>query len=344
MSVAVATGVGAGRGVLIKQGEALEQLSRVTHFVFDKTGTLTEGKLQVTSIYSFAEWSEQALLQLAASVEQYSEHGIASAICQSARDRGLKFKPVENFASSPGRGVEGRIDGHQLHVGTRAWLTQHQIPLASESAQRLEQLEQQGVSCVLLAVDGKPAGLLGLVDDLRADAAATVAELQSAGIGVTVLSGDRRAVVEAVTAPLGDVSRQAEVLPRDKSDVVKALQQRGEIVAMVGDGVNDSPALIQADVGIAMASGTDVSVESADVVLSHQSLSKVAEARLFAARTLRTIRQNIVLSICYNVIMVPLAMMALVSPLVAAVTMPISSLLVIGNAARIGRLFKSRAE
>lgn len=344
MSVAVATGVGASRGVLVKQGIALETLSRINHFVFDKTGTLTEGKLRVTVIKSFFDQSQQDLLQLAASVEQHSEHGIASAICQAAREQQIKLIENKGFKSSPGRGVSADVGGQQVHVGTRAWLETMAIRLPDDQQPTLAEQEQQGVSCVLIAIDGEIQGMLGLVDTLRDDAVQTVKELLAAGMKVTVLSGDRRAVVEAVTASLGQVSRQAEVLPKDKSDVIRALQADGDRVAMVGDGVNDAPALIQADVGIAIASGTDVSVESADVVLSQQALQKVADARALAARSLRTIRQNIVLSISYNVIMVPLAMMALVSPLVAAVTMPLSSLLVIGNAARIGRLFKARAE
>ncbi len=340
MSVAVATGIGANRGVLIKQGEALEQLSQVTHFVFDKTGTLTEGRLKVASIQCFGDMSEATLLQLAASVEQYSEHGIATAICEAAKTKSLRPLSISNFQSTPGKGVMSSVEQSTVYVGTLAWLHSLGIKLSTQYQPMLNQLEADGISCVLIAVNGRIEGMLGLVDSLRSDATETVQQLLNAGVKVTVLSGDKKAVVNAVTACLGDVTRQAEVLPKDKSDVIRALQQSGDIVAMVGDGINDSPALIQADVGIAMASGTDVSVESADVVLSHQMLNKVAEARLLAARTLRTIRQNIVLSISYNVIMVPLAMMALVSPLVAAITMPLSSLLVIANAARIGRHFK----
>uniref|UniRef100_UPI003F6A201D heavy metal translocating P-type ATPase n=1 Tax=Methylophaga sp. TaxID=2024840 RepID=UPI003F6A201D len=342
MSVAVATGVGANRGVLIKQGQALEQLSRVTHLVFDKTGTLTEGRLQVKTIQSFGVIENESLLQLAASVEQNSEHGIATAIVQAAQEKSLRFLQTHSFNSVPGKGVTATINEDKVHVGTLTWLKSLKMAFTPQQEQLLAEYEHQGVSCVLIVINGQPEGMLGLVDSLRQDAVATIQQLLNAGLDITVLSGDKQAVVDAVTAELGNVSRQAEVLPRDKSEVVRSLQQDGHIVAMVGDGVNDSPALIQADVGIAMASGTDVSVESADVVLTHQTLGKVSEARLLAARTLRAIRQNIVLSISYNVIMVPLAMMALVSPLVAAITMPISSLLVIGNAARIGRLFKGR--
>lgn len=344
MSVAVATGVGAGHGVLIKQGESLEQLSRVNHIVFDKTGTLTEGKLQVTTIRSFGELTQAQLLQMAASVEQHSEHGVAAAICNKAKQDAVSVLANDDFTSTPGRGVQASVAGKRIHVGTQSWLDLMSIPLSAEQHAIKLELEQQGVSCVLVAVDGQVEGLLGLVDELRSDAVETVQTLLAAGIKVTVLSGDRQVVVQAVTAPLGDIQRQAEVLPKDKSEVVRALQKQGDRVAMVGDGVNDSPALIQADVGIALASGTDVSVESADVVLSHQALKHVADARILAGQTLRTIRQNIVLSISYNVIMVPLAMMALVSPIVAAITMPLSSLLVIGNAARIGKRFRQRVE
>ena len=191
-----------------------------------------------------------------------------------------------------------------------------------------------------MARDQKLIGILGLFDTLRDDAKNVIADMLAQGLKVTVLSGDRQLVVDSVTADLGNIQRLAEVLPAEKRQVIQRLQQQGDFVAMVGDGINDSPALIQADVGIALASGTDVSIESADIILSHNQLSQVALARQLAARTLRTIRQNIVLSISYNVIMVPLAMMALVSPLLAAITMPISSLLVIGNAARISRIVK----
>jgi Cu2+-exporting ATPase len=186
----------------------------------------------------------------------------------------------------------------------------------------------------------KVIGLLALADSLREDTLKVIHLLQQQDIDITVLSGDKTAVVNSVTADFGNVTRKAEVLPKDKSDVIKQLQEQGEIVAMVGDGINDSPALIQADVSIAMASGTDVSIESADIVLSHHSFDNVIKARNLALATLRTIKQNIMLSFTYNLIMVPLAMMALVNPLVAALTMPISSLVVIGNAARLRRFLR----
>ncbi|EGL55836.1 cation transport ATPase [Methylophaga aminisulfidivorans MP] len=337
MSVAVATGVGAQRGVLVKQGETLERLSSVNHFVFDKTGTLTTGQLNVHVVEPCADLTQSELLRLAASVEQHSEHTIATAICDAAISAGLKLLPITKFTTTPGRGVTAYIDGKHILVGTRQWLNSQSIYFPETLNNTILQNEKQGISCVSVAVDGELQGIIGLTDSLRADALSTIQLLQAAGAKITVLSGDRLEVVNAVTQSFSNIQRFAEVLPQDKSAVVKSLQAQGDIVAMIGDGVNDAPALIQADVGMALASGTDVSVESADVVLSHQELAKVAEAKLLATTTLRIIRQNIMLSIGYNVIMVPLAMCAWVNPLVAAITMPISSLLVIGNSARIGR-------
>jgi Cu2+-exporting ATPase len=340
MAVAVATGVGSHHGILIKQGAALEYLSQVTHFVFDKTGTLTDGKLQVVKIEPLVDITADDLLLLAASIEQRSEHSIATAVVSAAEDRELTILPIIEFISSPGQGVAAKLNNKYIVVGTQAWLSEKNIMIQQHCLQQVERLEQQGVSCIFVAVDNVVSGFIGLADQLRSDSQSIIDKLQQSDISITVLSGDKKSVVEAVTACLGNIERQAEVLPKDKSDVVRALQQQGHIVAMVGDGVNDAPALIQADVGIALASGTDVSIESADIVLSYNELQQVVDARILASRTLRTIKQNIVLSISYNVVMVPLAMMALINPLTAAITMPISSLLVIGNATRIRQLIK----
>ncbi|ASF49190.1 copper-translocating P-type ATPase [Methylophaga nitratireducenticrescens] len=340
MSIAVASGVGASNGILVKQGIALESLSRVTHYVFDKTGTLTEGKLSLVQNITAESVSQQTVLQIAASAEQKSEHGIAKTIVSAARSENLPLLDISRFYASPGRGVKAEIEGKKIIVGTADWMLSHNVTLEGEWRATVEQLEQQGISCVFVAREQQLIGILGLFDTLREDAKTTISDLLEQGMKVTVLSGDRQQVVNSVTAVLGNVQRLAEVLPGEKRQVIQQLQQQGECVAMVGDGINDSPALIQSDVGIALASGTDVSIESADIVLSYNQLSQLSLTRQLATRTLRTIRQNIVLSISYNVIMVPLAMMALVSPLLAAITMPISSLLVIGNAARISRIVK----
>ncbi len=340
MSIAVASGAGAQRGILVKQGAALEALSSVDHVVFDKTGTLTNGDLQLSLIKPAHGQHEQSLLALATAVEQGSEHAIARAILSYSEEKQITPIVASEFKAFPGRGVSALVAGQSIQVGTLEWLQQTGLTIGDEWQRQAEEAERQGISCVLVSRANEVMGLLGFSDYLREDAQQTVSDLLAQGIKVTVLSGDRYAVVAAVTAKLGNVERLAEVLPEDKQKRIRDLQQNGAKVAMIGDGINDSPALIQADVGIALAAGTDVSIESADIVLLRNELSQVAEAKHLAARTLRTIRQNIVLSISYNVIMVPLAMMALVSPLLAAITMPISSLLVIGNAARISRLFK----
>ncbi len=348
MSITVASGLGASRGILVKNGEALEMLSRVDHVVFDKTGTLTEGRMRVREVVTAATVDERRLLGLAAGVEAYSEHTIARAILDEAEARGCDpvESSVEDFDNVPGFGVAGRVDGAAVLLGTRGWLERHQVALDGVLDGRLDEtvarFEAQAVSCVFVAINGEFAGLVAVADRLRADARKLVERLRAAGVRLTLLSGDRQAVAEAVAAELGGMQVLAEVLPEDKDATISRLQADGSRVAMVGDGINDAPALIRADVGIAIGSGTDVSVESADIVLMSDELDKVWQALLLSRRTLRTIRQNIGISLTYNAIMVPLAMMAYVTPLVAAITMPISSLAVIGNAARIRNLFKSR--
>ncbi len=342
MSIAVASGLGAKHGILVKNGEVLETLSRVTHFVFDKTGTLTEGKMRVEQVLVAAGQDEDGLLELAASAERYSEHSVAQAVVRWVDERKLPYRnvKVQDFHATAGAGVQAECAGKRILIGTADWLTRHQVALQPSLLQPLLQLESEARTCVHLAADGQHVAVLVIADTLRAEAQALVNTLRAAGIGMTLLSGDRQAVADAVARQLGGMEVIAEVLPQDKDRVIQQLQQRGEIVAMVGDGVNDAPALIRADVGIALGSGTDVSVESADIVLMRNELDKVRQATLLSRRTLRTIRQNIALSFVYNLIMVPLAMMGHVTPLLAAITMPISSLLVIGNAARIRNLFK----
>ncbi|MFA6970291.1 MAG: heavy metal translocating P-type ATPase [Gallionella sp.] len=342
MSIAVASGLGAKHGILVKNGVVLETMSKVTHFVFDKTGTLTEGRMRVEQVIAVPGQDETALLALAAGVERYSEHSVAEAVVIAAEARELPFRnlTVQGFHATAGAGVEADVAGQRVLLGTAEWLVRNQIAPEVSLMQTLDELEAQAKTCVHLALDGRHVAVLVLADTLRADAQGLINTLRAAGIGMTLLSGDRRAVAEAIARQLGGMEVIAEVLPQDKDRVIQQLQERGECVAMVGDGVNDAPALIRADVGIALGSGTDVSVESADIVLMHNELDKVRLATLLSRRTLRTIKQNIGLSFVYNSIMVPLAMMGHVTPLLAAITMPLSSLLVIGNAARIRNLFK----
>ncbi len=344
ISIIVASGLGAKNGILVKSGVVLEKLSKVTHFVFDKTGTLTEGKMRVEHVLVATGQDVASVLELAAAVERYSEHSVAQAVVREADERKLLYRgfAVQGFHASAGLGVEAMLDGQRVLLGTLEWLRRNQVTLSDELLAQLDQHEGQAKTCVHCAVAGRHVAMLVLADTLRKEAQALVDALRAAGIGMTLLSGDRRPVVEAIARQLGGMEVIAEVLPQDKDRVIQQLQQRGECVAMVGDGINDAPALIRADVGIAMSSGTDVSVASADIVLMHNDLDKVRLAMLLSRRTLRTIKQNIGLSFVYNTIMVPLAMMAMVTPLVAAITMPISSWIVIGNAARIRNMFKSQ--
>jgi Cu2+-exporting ATPase len=342
MAIAVAAGQGARHGILVKNGEVLEVLSHVNHVVFDKTGTLTTGRMSVQQIVTSATWNEKELLRLAAVVERYSEHSIGKAIVDAAEEQHIDVgnKRPDSFEGKPGSGVTAVVDGLSIVIGTSDWLAQKNVVIDETLVESIHTLERDAVTCVHVAIDARYAGFIGIADQLRPDAKGLVESLRSVGIRMTLLSGDRRRVAEAIATKLGGMEIIAEVRPEEKDRVIAGLQEQGEWVAMVGDGVNDAAALIRANVGIAVGSGTDVSLESADIVLMSDELDKVRLATALSRRTLRTIRQNIGISLLYNVIMIPLAMMAFITPLFAAIAMPISSLLVIGNAARIRTLFR----
>ncbi len=367
MAIAVASGLGARHGILVKNGAVLERLSTIDHIVFDKTGTLTEGRPAVTRVFPSGRANEtdgqepivdsedpprlaredlgdreRAQLAMVGALERFSEHPVASAVLDLCRALKLAAgeRRVEEVKVRPGLGIAGRVDGESVVAGTAEWLRQNAIPHDPVLARRAREIERGGGSALHLAIGGMEVLLLGIEDRLRDDARGVVESLQAEGIRVTMLTGDRRGAAERIAELLGGVEVIAEVLPEDKDRVVAGLQRDGGRVAMVGDGVNDAPALVRADVGIAMGSGTDVSIASADIVLMRGELEDVRQAAALSRRTLSTIRQNIGISITYNLIMVPLAMAALVTPLVAAVSMPLSSLAVIGNSARIRGLFR----
>ncbi|MBL3527592.1 MAG: heavy metal translocating P-type ATPase [gamma proteobacterium endosymbiont of Lamellibrachia anaximandri] len=353
MSIAVASGLGAKYGILVRNGEVLETLSSINHVVFDKTGTLTEGKMSVVLVQmDGCEWREadseaipaevQSLMTKLAALERYSEHPTALAILSWAESQGLSFRSMTatGFENEPGFGIRGIVAGESLLSGSSGWLQKNQIKLQVSLEQQAAALDQRGIGSIRIAVDGKEVALIGIEDRIREEAPALIRDLKAEGMEVTLLSGDRRQAAEAIAERLGGMEVIAEVLPEEKDQVIQSLQADGRKVAMVGDGVNDAPALVRADVGIAMGSGTDVSIASADIVLMSSELEKVRLAAGLSRRTLKTIRQNIAISIVYNLIMVPLAMAAIVTPLVAAISMPLSSLAVIGNSARIRTLFR----
>jgi Cu2+-exporting ATPase len=354
MAIAVASGLGARNGILVKTGAVLESLSSIDHFVFDKTGTLTEGRPTVTHLAGRrGGWDAELTAavdaharELAAlgALERLSEHPVARAVLELCHEREIDYRrpTVEDVRVKPGLGIMGRVDGQLLVAGTSAWLESNGIQADPVLAAAAAEIRAGGSGLLHLAVDGVETLVLGVEDRLRPGAARVVGELKAQGIRVTLLTGDRRGAAERIASELGGMDVIAEVLPEDKDRIIADLQQNGERVAMVGDGVNDAPALVRADVGIAMGSGTDVSIASADIVLMSTELEKVHQAAALSRRTLRTIRQNIGISITYNLIMVPLAMAALITPLVAAVSMPLSSLAVIGNSARIRTLFRPK--
>jgi len=354
MAIAVASGLAAREGILIKTGAVLERLSSIDHFVFDKTGTLTEGRPSVMALSTpqgawevegaepIADPQVREVLADLAALERFSEHPVAVAVLELCARQGIDQggREVGEIEVRPGQGIRGRVDGRVVIAGTPAWLERNGVRADAELVAAGARRGEASASHLDVAIDGARVLRLAVEDRLRPEAAQVVAGLKGQGIRVTLLTGDRRAAAERIADRLGGVEVIAEVLPEDKDRVIADLQRAGGQVAMVGDGVNDAPALVRADVGIAMGSGTDVSIASADIVLMHSQLDKVSQAAALSRRTLRTIRQNIGISITYNLIMIPLAMAALVTPLVAAVSMPLSSLAVISNSARIRSLFQ----
>jgi Cu+-exporting ATPase len=337
----VGTGRGAAAGVLVKDAESLEVLERVDTLVVDKTGTLTEGKPRVVSIVPFPGQDESELLRLAASLEAGSEHPLAAAIVLAARDKGLSLTRAESLRSRTGRGVEGKVDGRTVTVGNQTFLDElgASIGVFTEKA---DELRRGGETVVFILLNGHPAGLLGIADPIKDSAAGAVVELRNEGLRVIMLTGDSRATAEVVARRLGVDEVRAEVLPDQKADQVKRLQSEGRIVAMAGDGINDAPALSQAEVGIAMGTGTDVAMESAGVTLLRGDLRGIVRARRLSRATMANIRQNLAFAFLYNILGVPIAAGALypvfgilLSPMIASLAMTLSSVSVIVNALRL---------
>ncbi len=341
MSIMVGVGRGARAGVLIKNAEALERLEKVDTLVIDKTGTLTEGRPAVIAIHTAQGFAELDLLRLAAGLERASEHPLAEAVVRAALDRGLVLAEPQGFDSPVGKGVTGSVEGRRLTIGSDRFLTEAGVdigPLRTAA----ETLRGEGATGILVAVDGALAGLFGIADPVKPDAAEVVAELRAAGVRVVMLTGDNRVTARAVAASLGIAEVEAEVLPQDKAAVVARLRSEGRIVAMAGDGVNDAPALAAAEVGIAMGAGSDVAIESAGITLLRGELSALLRARRLSRSVMGNIRQNLVLAFVYNVLGVPIAAGVLypafgllLTPAIAAAAMSLSSVSVISNALRL---------
>ncbi len=340
MSVMVGMGRGAHAGVLVRDAATLETLARVDTLVLDKTGTLTEGKPELHSVLAEGMDADK-LLSLTASLERASEHPLAAAIVRAAQAKGLALTTPQDFHYQPGRGVSGRIGTHTVAAGTQEFLEQMQVEVKALLA-RAEELRAQGHALIMVAVDGKGAGLLDLADSVKPHAAETLAQLRSEGLRLVMLTGDHRASAEAMASRLGITEVVAQVSPSDKADAIKRLQAEGRVVAMAGDGINDAPALAQAQVGIAMGSGTDVAIESAGITLVKGDLRAILRARRLSRATLTNIRQNLFFAFIYNSIGIPLAAGVLypftgllLSPMIASAAMSLSSVSVIGNALRL---------
>jgi Cu+-exporting ATPase len=344
IAIMVGAGRGAQAGVLIKNAEALEILEKVDTLVIDKTGTLTEGKPRVISVVALPGRSEDELLRLVASVEQGSEHPLAAAVVGAAKDRGVALSAVDAFQAATGRGVSGRVDGRQVLTGNDSWLQENGISSAGLT-QKAEEPRRNGQTVIFVAIDGQPAGLLGIADPIKSSANQALRDLKAEGLRLVMLTGDSRATAEAVARSLGIEEYEAGVLPEKKAEVIQRLQNEGRIVAMAGDGINDAPALAQANVGIAMGTGTDVAMESGDVTLVKGDLAGMVRARKLSQATMRNIRQNLFFAFLYNSLGVPIAagllypfFGLLLSPILAAAAMSLSSVSVITNSLRLKKL------
>jgi Cu+-exporting ATPase len=341
VSIMVGTGRGAAAGVLVRNAEALELMAKVDVLIVDKTGTLTEGKPRLVTVLPVAGESGDELLCLAAGVELGSEHPLASAVVEAARERGLEIPPVTGFSSTTGGGVTGHVDGHLVQVGSPRLLETTKIPVAGLKV-RAEELRADGQTTLFVAVDGRLAGLLGVADPIRPSTPEALRLLRDEGIRVMMVTGDSATTARTVARKLGIDAFEAEVLPARKSEMVTGLRKEGHVVAMAGDGINDAPALAAADVGIAMGTGTDVAMESAGIVLVKGDLRGIGRARRLSRATLRNIRQNLFWAFAYNVLGVPLAAGVLypasgllLNPMIASAAMSFSSVSVITNALRL---------
>jgi Cu+-exporting ATPase len=342
-AIMVATGKGAEHGVLVKSAAALERLHHVSTVVFDKTGTLTVGRPRLTDVAAAPPASDEDVLAVAAAAEQGSEHPLGEAVIHAAKERGLSLPPVTEFTSVPGQGIDAMAPDGRVLVGNRLLMDERGIDV-SPLLPSAERMAREGKTVVFVALAGRALGLVAAADVLKPDAAPAIAALRARGLDVLMLTGDQRATAEAIARQAGVARVLAQVLPEDKAREVKALRESGRTVTMVGDGINDAPALAQADVGIAMGSGTDVAIEAADVTLMRGAVAGVVAAFDLSRRTIRVIKQNLVWAFGYNVLLIPVAAGllypvwgVLLSPMLAGAAMAFSSVSVVANSLRLKR-------
>jgi P-type Cu+ transporter len=344
IAVMVGTGRGAMAGVLIKNAEALEIMEKVDTLVVDKTGTLTEGKPKLVAVQAETGFTEDEILRIAASLERASEHPLAEAIVHGAQEKGIDPVKANDFQSVTGKGVTGQVNGHLVAVGNVKLLESMGIRMEGLS-QRADKQRTEGRTAVFIAIDGKAAGLIGVADPIKDSTAEAIRDLHAEGIRIVMITGDSHVTANAVAEKLGIDRVHAEVLPGKKAELIKQLQAEGCIIAMAGDGINDAPALAQAQVGIAMGTGTDVAIESAGVTLVKGDLRGIVRARRLSRATMRNIRQNLFFAFVYNAVGVPIAAGVLypffgilLSPMIASAAMSFSSISVIGNSLRLRRV------
>ncbi len=334
LAITVGIGQAARAGILVKNAEALERFCAADTLVLDKTGTLTEGKPRVQQVEGLDGQASDEMLRLAASLERGSEHPLAAALLQAAREKNLGLTDVHDFAAVPGQGVRGLIDGATYLLGSPRFLSDHGIDVAGVQ-DRIEKFRQQGQTVLVLAKEGQAAGLVSVADPVRETSHQAIRDLHNDRLHIIMLTGDNFTTAEAVAEQLGIDDVRADMLPADKLGVLRELQAQGHVVAMAGDGVNDAPALAQADIGIALGAGADVALASAGITLVRPDLRVLGRARILSRATVRTIRQNLVLAFLYNVLAVPIAGVGLLSPIWAAAAMSLSSLSVVGNSLRL---------
>ena len=342
-AIMVGTGKGAENGILIKSGQALEAAYQLDTIVLDKTGTITIGKPSLTDLLPLGAFNRSDLLQLIASAEQHSEHPLAQAILEAAEEEGLDLLPVSHFEAIVGRGLSAQVEGKHLLVGNESLMEEKNIDSSAFQEQLLE-LSQEGKTAMFVAIDGQLTGILAVADEMKSSSLKAVQELQSMGLKVIMLTGDREETATAIAQKAGIQKVIAGVLPDGKATAIKNLQEAGKKLAMVGDGINDAPALVQADVGIAIGSGADVAIESADVVLMHSDLQDVVKAIKLSQATIRNIKENLFWAFAYNTMGIPIAMGLLhlfggplLNPMLAGLAMSLSSVSVVANALRLGR-------